>query len=93
MNERVPGWRPIDTAPMDGTDILLAGNSIHSLSRVTVGHWAQDDECRTQVGDCGGECRCPEYEYWAPSWISWDGGFTTEYPPTHWQPLPDPPTK
>lgn len=89
-------WKSIETAPKDGTDILLAalpqvyeGQKIES--RVTVGHWTTDDECRVDVGDCGGDCHCREYEYADPTWISWDGGFTEENPPTHWMPLPSPP--
>mgnify|MGYP006935488135 CR=1 FL=1 len=80
------GWRDIESAPRDGTEVLLAAGS-----RVTVGHWTTEEECRVQIGDCGGVCRCPEYEYQDPTWLSWDGGFTTEHPPTHWMPLPPPP--
>jgi hypothetical protein len=91
------GWRPIATAPKDGTEALLYApiqeyNGTPTDERVTIGHWTTEEECREQIGDCGGECRCPEYKYHDPSWISWDGGFTVENPPTHWQPLPPPPT-
>jgi hypothetical protein len=24
-------------------------------------------------------------------WVSWDGGFPVKEPPTHWQPMPEPP--
>ena len=83
-------WKPIETAPKDGTDVILYGPSPDG-DRVTVGHWTQEEECREQVGDCGGECRCPEYDYHEPFWMSWDGGFLPEYPCTHWMPLPEPP--
>lgn len=89
-------WRPIESAPKDGTDIMLAAidqvfRGEPMPDRVTVGHWTTDDECREVIGDCGGECRCPEYKFHEPSWISWDGGFTEENPPTHWMPLPKQP--
>ncbi len=89
-------WLPIETAPKDGTDVLLSSIGQTFLGhpmpdRVTIGHWTTDEECREQIGDCGGECRCPEYRYDDPSWLSWDGGFTKENPATHWQPLPTPP--
>ena len=86
------GWRPIETAPKDGTDILLWSSvGVRGDGGATIGRWTSEEECRRQIGDCGGECRCPEYEYDDPSWISWDGGFTLEHPPTHWRPLPPPP--
>lgn len=90
------GWLPIETAPKDGTDILLGAPSQTfegkpTAPRVTIGHWTTEEECRVHMGDCGGECRCPEYEEGEPSWISWDGGFTAENPATHWQPLPGAP--
>jgi hypothetical protein len=89
-------WRTIESAPKDGTDIIL-GSTPQEFegkpvpARVTIGHWTTDDECAIQIGGCGGECRCPEYEYHDPFWMSWDGGFTVENPATHWMPLPAPP--
>lgn len=86
-------WQPIETAPKDGTEILLwSGVEDRSKDGPTIGHWATDEECAVYVGDCGGECRCPEYDHNDPWWLSWDGGFTAEHPPTHWMPLPPPPT-
>lgn len=79
-------WQPIETAPKDGTDVLL-----FAPGRLTCGHWTTEAERRSFTGFCGGECRCPEYEYIEPYWLSWDGGFTTEHPPTHWQPMPTAP--
>ena len=89
-------WQPIETAPKDGTDIILGapGQEFQgqpTSPRSTIGHWTTDEECRVYMGDCGGACHCPEYEYLDPHWISWDGGFTDENPPTHWMPLPEPP--
>lgn len=88
-------WLPIDSAPKDGTDILLfrkPDKPEHSDNfGVTFGHWMQDKELRVDMGPCGGDCHCREYEYIDPAWYSEDGGFTEEHPPTHWQPLPSPP--
>ena len=89
-------WRDISTAPKDGTTVILGSieqqfNGKPVAPRVTIGSWTQDEDCRVYIGDCGGDCRCPEYEYVDPCWMSWDGGFTTENPPTHWMPLPSPP--
>lgn len=90
------GWLPIKSAPKDGTEVLLfapattyQGKPV--LERITMGHWTTDEECQRVIGDCGGECRCLEYDYDEPFWLSWDGGFLAELPPTHWRPLPTAP--
>ena len=84
------GWQPMSIAPKDADDLILWGPS---RSEPTIGHWTTEEECRIDLGDCGGSCRCREYEYCDPSWISWDGGFTETDPPTHWMPLPQTPDK
>ncbi|OAK58468.1 hypothetical protein A3K88_21705 [Pseudomonas putida] len=91
-------WQPIASAPLDGTEVLLASvgqtfDGVPIPDRVTMGHYTVGDELLKHVGDCGGVCRCPEYEDIEPFWMSWDGGFTDENPPTHWMPLPAPPTE
>ena len=83
-------WLPIESAPKDGSDILLyspeeiwhnaplVGQNISTHpERVTVGSWA------IVIGDQNND----PYE----GWESWDGGFTEENPPTHWMPMPDRP--
>lgn len=91
------GWQPIKTAPKDGTHILLyAGPQTFRGElvgpRLTYGYWLIEEHGE-YLGDCGGECRCPEYgDTPEPFWMSEDGGFTEENPPTHWRPLPSPPT-
>ena len=94
--DKAEEWLPIETAPKDGTEIILGSepqmfNGQPVPARVTIGHWTTEEECQVDMGDCGGECHCREYEYVDPSWISWDGGFTVENPATHWRPLPAPP--
>jgi len=72
------GWRTIDSAPRDGTHILMHGEqNYHEGVRfggaVTVsGYWDAIDEA------------------WCSTGSTWTGPF---YAPTHWQPLPPPPTR
>jgi hypothetical protein len=104
----VDGWRSIDSAPKDGTEVILFGLYPENdeglpTNRVTAGFWLEPEP--PIIGDCGGECRCPEYGEAVPAhwctmhggsssgWMSTDGGFTTEWPPTHWMPLPAAPLK
>lgn len=90
-------WQPIDTAPKDGTEVILYGPSPDG-PRVTAGFWLQPDP--PVVGDCGGECRCPEYgddvePFWcmmhSAYFMSNDGGFCPPWDATHWQPMPEQP--
>lgn len=72
-------WQPIETAPKDGTMVVL--------------HW--DWEPLTVVGYFGASTNQPpgddpERETWRVHWdeATLDGGFDE---PTHWMPLPSPP--
>jgi hypothetical protein len=98
-------WYLIESAPLDGTEIILHGPCPDNPNRVTAGFWCIPEP--PIVGDCGGECRCPEYgdaddPFWCtmhggslerPFFMSNDGGFTEEYPATHWMPFPSGPMK
>jgi len=79
------GWRPIESAPKDGTDVLLHGDG-----RTTFGHWCEPSDKPT-IKYRDGFAPEPEWEEFEPFWASWDGGFTDEHPPTHWMPLPQSP--
>jgi hypothetical protein len=72
-------WQPIETAPLDGTDVLLffpleGLNHKHS-PQVIIASWRP-------LGRYG------------HSWVFQNRavrGYSSEYLPTHWQPLPAPP--
>lgn len=73
-------WQPIETAPKDGTDIVLARfvrteNYLAVNPWIMVGSWVKDDFC-VFAGIYGGEVTCIT-RFSAP----W----------THWMPLPEPP--
>mgnify|MGYP002138433214 CR=1 FL=1 len=72
-------------------DIVLRTQTSPVQARTTYGHWcAPSDTPRIKYQD--GFAPEPEWEDFEPFWASWDGGFTEEHPPTHWMPLPLPPT-
>jgi len=83
----VTDWQPIDTAPTDGTPVLLFSPGITSwritgLPDVVVGMFTDQNGVRAWYSDAG------EIEYY-----DWEGeGLKYEaLRPTHWMPLPDPP--
>lgn len=68
------GWRPIETAPKDGTYLILVDCDL-----VTIGKWMNSDALRDE------------------SWVGFDSiqslHKTCVIAPTHWMPLPEPPTE
>ena len=71
-------WRPIETAPMDGTAILLALTQDHySGGRVKEGFGDEFEDWYLANDSCG----CCY------------GPLSEGNPPSHWMPLPDPPAE
>jgi hypothetical protein len=76
-------WQPIETAPKDGTDVLLVwrwNSGIHAGVSVVLAGWT----CRTHAHssrhhDCPNEADCNE------GWGAYRGEMS------HWMPLPAPP--
>lgn len=76
-------WQPIETAPKDGTEIIL-----RKSDRVTSGAWTEWSKAEAEFhGTTGAYLGQVEYDSGA-LWSSWDGGFCDDDHPTHWQPLP-----
>lgn len=71
-------WSPIDTAPKDGSEVLLAVRLRAGISgRLLVGHWM-----------CGGHC-IEDHPAIEAGWYFWNGlMFDRAAEPTHWMPLP-----
>jgi hypothetical protein len=70
-------WRPIETAPKDGTRILLYRPDVRGehIEIMVEGYWSN----------------LPGHSYgigWRTPCFSFSGG---KHDPTHWQPLPSPP--
>lgn len=79
-------WLPIETAPKDGTEIILRRGK-----RVTAGAWGDEQEellseHHATTGEYLGQF--PSGNVFPAYWSSWDGGFTEDEPPTQWMPLP-----
>jgi hypothetical protein len=72
------GWRPIETAPKDGTDILL-----YVQEEITSGSWSERKSFDGRDISCWVYAELDEHGCGCCS----DKG----EPPTHWMPLPDPP--
>ena len=81
------GWQPIETAPKDGTFILLTGGTTSEddynkegveTSRPVTAKWLNDPYCESDSGWV--------YDYWDGNWRS---GYDK---PTHWMPLPEVPS-
>jgi len=73
------GWQPIETAPKDGTDVLLVGPS----NVVGFGCWMDE---RFPAIECGVPVECGVDPGWYATSM-WPGSEQ----PTFWQPLPAPP--
>jgi hypothetical protein len=76
-------WRPIETAPKDGSEILISG-----------GTWYYTESTISDHVSFHGV----QIARWIEHRQSWHGGYGSEYDgvyyhsPTHWMPLPPPPT-
>lgn len=72
-------WLPIDSAPKDGTVLLLHVPESRAQGRVVMGYWSATDEE-------------PEEDCWYMC-CGLDAASMIDVPVTHWQPLPPPPTQ
>ena len=70
-------WRPIGSAPRDGTAVLLTVNGL-----TLPGYWREQDEDAVRLDRAAGG-----WFGWTPIWVS---EFALAAP-THWMPLPAPP--
>jgi hypothetical protein len=87
------GWQDIETAPHDGTRILLGAKRVElagasSVWRSSVGWWdANFEYLYDEILD-----DAPHRGAWTDGTVaSWWYEALTELNPTHWQPLPSPP--
>ena len=78
-------WQPIETAPRDGTWVMLTGGSCIEY------RWDGDNEPTCVAGQWTAYLNGREVQgHWQFAW--YDGGYYGRYDnPTHWMPLPEPP--
>ena len=76
--EKLSTWRPIDTAPRDGSEVLLRVKVRAGISgKCLVGHYMK-----------GGHC-IEGHPPISAGWYFWNGSFfDSAAGPTHWLPLP-----
>ncbi|HDS1140107.1 TPA: hypothetical protein QDZ75_004184 [Stenotrophomonas maltophilia] len=79
-----PQWQPIETAPKDGTAILLTNGK-----DVAEGHWYFEECGTTEHRDLDGRYIDQTESEGYDGWLDWDGGMQPD--PTHWMPRPSPP--
>jgi Protein of unknown function (DUF551) len=77
LKAQAPKWRDIESAPKDGT-ILLLFLSESAVMTIVIGHWSATD------GD-------PQSDDWYQN-DGTSGSFAIDVPVTHWMPLPAPPS-
>ncbi len=80
----IPQWQPIETAPKDGTAILLTNGK-----DVAEGHWYFEEGGTTEHRDLDGRYIGQTDSDGYDGWMDWDGGMQPD--PTHWMPLPSAP--
>lgn len=78
-------WQPIETAPKDGTEILLTNGKT-----VAEGQWCDEEPYIREYRDADGRWIDQQESDGFEGWMDWSGGMKPD--PTHWMPLPPAPT-
>jgi hypothetical protein len=83
-------WQPIETAPKDGKKIILYYKNRNNFGRTVMGCWVTEEQANeTDTDDVGLEAGWYEQ---IDNWDDYSQIAIHEGEPTHWMPLPKPPT-
>lgn len=82
-------WQDIGTAPRDGTRILAFGCDLHGDPLLCVVEWYVHKSGFYEPVEGTELFRYTDQEYE----LGWQGAGFTPWHPTHWMPLPSPPSK
>jgi hypothetical protein len=85
MGEAVSGWKSIDTAPKDGTRVLLWCDNVKLEE---IGRWKKEDPAETLLWDEATE-ETKKISYSKPGYWDCPNGFSARY----WMQLPEHPNK
>jgi hypothetical protein len=80
----VEAWQPIETAPKDGTEVMLSNGEI-----VSQGRWCSIDPYIREQRDLEGRYIDQDESDGFDGWLDSSGGMQPD--PTDWQPMPAPP--
>ena len=81
-------WQPIETAPKDGTEILLYNED----GNIESGNWVEAEPDGTDcMGSDAGWMSFSGFTFPGRSFGNPDYFTKQQAPPTHWMPLPEPP--
>lgn len=79
-------WQPIETAPKDGTPILIAPHLMKASWDFGADDWLLFCVPLSEDGSVHGD--------WSQPWTMWREVMASDLgaEPTHWMPFPEPPT-
>lgn len=84
-------WQPIETAPKDGTDILLGFANDNRPAVVAVGVGNNPDTVALVGRAKVARWYAMPFRGWYESWDEYDSLNAVKGCPTHWMPLPEAP--
>ncbi len=92
-------WQPIESAPKDGTAILIFQPGGNAMGRRSQIHMPVDALGLDEISYSSDDPRLQHYDdnrfaigYWRP-WGGWGNRNSSTVTPTHWMPLPHPPQR